>query len=81
MARRDRWGMTAHACDRFTYREAGHLLIRRCLDCGHTERGHWVRTVSVTTEKFAEELAGSDERAWGSRAVARVGPRCLPASV
>jgi hypothetical protein len=49
--------MTAHASDRFTYHQADPVVWRRCLDCGHTERGRWVRAVSVTTEKFAEELA------------------------
>jgi hypothetical protein len=34
----------AHARGRFTYLEAGHLLIRRCLDGDARERGRWMRT-------------------------------------
>ena len=43
MARRDRWGMSAHACDRFTYLEAGQFVWRQCLDYGARERGRWIR--------------------------------------
>lgn len=31
-------------CFRFSYREAGPTVWRRCLDCGREDRGRWVRT-------------------------------------
>lgn len=30
-------------CSRFTYTEAGAVVWRRCLDCGYTERGRFIR--------------------------------------
>jgi hypothetical protein len=35
--------MTAHACDRFTYRHSGPFVWRHCLDCDLIERGRWIR--------------------------------------
>lgn len=34
----------ACVCFRFTYRWAGPVVWRRCLDCGHEERGRWITT-------------------------------------
>lgn len=37
----------AHECLRFSYREAGAVVWRRCLTCHREERGKWVGGISV----------------------------------